>query len=290
MESKKVLNEGYLDVRGGQLWYQVVGTKNNFPILVLSGGPGTPHYYLKSLSLLGENRQVVFYDQLGCGKSSHNTDESLWTMDNLLEHIELLVSALGFDKLTIFAHSWGSILAIEYTLKHPEKIINLILEGPCISVPKWIDDAWAFRRTMSKKVQESLNQYELLGQVDWVNYERAVLECYKKCFCILEPWPQELLETAMEVNQDMHKTMWGINAFYVTSQLSEYDASDRLPEIKCPILLTRGTYDIVSLETAKSYERLIHKARLVSFENSSHTTHIESPTKYITALQKFLLS
>ena len=174
MESKKVLNEGYLDVRGGQLWYQVVGTKNNSPILVLSGGPGTPHYYLKSLSLLGKNRQVVFYDQLGCGKSSHNTDKSLWTMDNLLEHIELLVSALGFDKLTIFAHSWGSILAIEYTLKHPEKIISLILESPCISVPKWIEDAWAFRRTMSKKVQETLNQYELLGQVDWVNYERAV--------------------------------------------------------------------------------------------------------------------
>ena len=32
-------------------------------LLVLHGGPGAPSYYLKTLSALGTDRKIIFYDQ-----------------------------------------------------------------------------------------------------------------------------------------------------------------------------------------------------------------------------------
>lgn len=75
--------EGYLPVTGGRVWYQIVGSGNATPLLVLHGGPGVPHDYLESLADLADERPVVFYDQLGCGKSDRPDDVSLWRIERL---------------------------------------------------------------------------------------------------------------------------------------------------------------------------------------------------------------
>ena len=69
--------EGYIPVTGGKVWYRIVGTGKGTPLLVLHGGPGVPSYYLNPLAALGDDRPVVFYDQLGCGRSDQPADTSL---------------------------------------------------------------------------------------------------------------------------------------------------------------------------------------------------------------------
>src|SRR5262245_3865959 len=71
---KLLAGEGFINVDGGKVWYRVAGYGNKTPILVLHGGPGAPSYYLKPLIALGTDRKVIFYDQLGCGKSDHSVD------------------------------------------------------------------------------------------------------------------------------------------------------------------------------------------------------------------------
>src|SRR5580692_12753076 len=62
--------EGYVPVPGGRVWYQIVGAdRPGVPLLCLHGGPGMPHDYLEPLAGLAEARPVIFYDQLGCGRS-----------------------------------------------------------------------------------------------------------------------------------------------------------------------------------------------------------------------------
>ena len=60
---------GFVPVDGGKVAYWIEGTGHGTPLLVLHGGPGIPHDYLANLAELGDQRPVVFYDQLGCGKS-----------------------------------------------------------------------------------------------------------------------------------------------------------------------------------------------------------------------------
>jgi proline iminopeptidase len=61
--------EGRVEVTGGRIWYRVVGAREAVPLVTVHGGPGGTHDYLEPLEALADERPVVFYDQLGAGKS-----------------------------------------------------------------------------------------------------------------------------------------------------------------------------------------------------------------------------
>ena len=63
MERRVKLNNGH------EVWTNTVGGGPGLPLLLLHGGPGAGHDYLEPLEALADERAVVFYDQLGCGKS-----------------------------------------------------------------------------------------------------------------------------------------------------------------------------------------------------------------------------
>ena len=73
--------EAFVDVPGGRVWSQVVGGGELTPLVVLHGGPGFPHDYVRSLADLADERPVVFYDQLGCGRSDCPDQLTLWTVE-----------------------------------------------------------------------------------------------------------------------------------------------------------------------------------------------------------------
>jgi proline iminopeptidase len=73
-------DEGTIEVPGGRVWYRSVG-EGGTPLLCLHGGPGFTHYYLEPLEALAGRRRVIFYDQLGCGRSDRPDDASLWTVE-----------------------------------------------------------------------------------------------------------------------------------------------------------------------------------------------------------------
>ena len=103
-------SEGTVPFRRYRTWYQVVGklpaTSGRLPLLVLHGGPGFPHDYLEDLAGLADHgRTVVFYDQIGCGKSDHPDDAALWTMATFVEEVAAVGDALGLDHVHVLDHS-----------------------------------------------------------------------------------------------------------------------------------------------------------------------------------------
>jgi proline iminopeptidase len=82
------MSEGYINVPGGRVWYRVINDDApDTPLLCLHGGPGFTHNYLEPLEALATNRPVIFYDQLGCGKSDRPGDPALWTVDRFVEEL-----------------------------------------------------------------------------------------------------------------------------------------------------------------------------------------------------------
>ena len=67
------MTEGHIAYAGGETWYRIVGDgeePGKLPLLTLHGGPGALHDYLEPLGeLAATGRRVIFYDQIGCGKS-----------------------------------------------------------------------------------------------------------------------------------------------------------------------------------------------------------------------------
>ena len=90
-----MLKQGYIQVTGGRIWYQIVGNGQGTPVIMLHGGPGFTHFSMLPLSALGEERPVVFYDQLGSGLSDRPSDPSLWRIERFVEELSTLRTALG---------------------------------------------------------------------------------------------------------------------------------------------------------------------------------------------------
>src|SRR5258708_40021215 len=102
------VKEGYVNVTGGKVWYEIVGSGNAIPLITLHGGPGFTHDYLEPLGVLCKERPVVFYGQLGAGKSDRPPDKALWNVQPFLKELAQLRTALGLKRVHILGHSSGT--------------------------------------------------------------------------------------------------------------------------------------------------------------------------------------
>ncbi len=91
--------EGYIEVPGGRVWYRVVGTRDAVPLLTLHGGPGATSDYFAPLHGLADERPVVFYDQLGGGKSDQPNDDTLWRIERFVEEVAAVRRALDLHQV-----------------------------------------------------------------------------------------------------------------------------------------------------------------------------------------------
>jgi len=282
---------GYVDVPGGRVWYKVVGVKEEgIPLLTLHGGPGMPHDYLQPLEALSHERQVIFYDQLGCGRSDLPDDPNLWRIERFVTELKNVRQALDLDRFHLLGHSWGTMLAVDYVLTNPEGMVSLILASPCLSVSRWMQDVGAFRKQLPQAVQSVLEEHEASGSIDSPEYEEATMVFYKRHFCRLEPWPDPMKRTWDRIGLSVYNTMWGPAEFLQTGNLENFDRTDRLREIRAPVLITCGRYDESPPETNRWYQGLFPDAELVVFERSSHTPHLEESERYIATVREFLRS
>lgn len=280
--------EGFIAVPGGQVWYQVVGAGKGVPLLTLHGGPGTPHDYLEPLEGLALDRPVIFYDQLGCGKSERPDDPTLWQRQRFIEELEQVRQALQLEQVHLFGHSWGSMLAIDYALTRPSGLRSLILASPALSIPRWLQDMDRYRTTLPDDVQMILKQHENNGTTASDEYQQAAMVFYRQYLCRLNPWPALLERTLAGEGTTVYQTMWGPSEFYMTGNLLHYDATPYLSTIDIPTLFTCGRYDEATPETTTWYQSLLPHSELAIFEQSAHMPHLEETTKYLQVLSNFL--
>jgi proline iminopeptidase len=116
-----------------------VGTGSGTPLLLLHGGPGAAHYYLLPLGALADERPVIYYDQLGCGKSDCPQDTAIYTIQRSVDEVDAVRRALSLQEVILYGHSWGSMLAIEYLCQgRGSGVRKLVLAGALASVPQYV--------------------------------------------------------------------------------------------------------------------------------------------------------
>jgi proline iminopeptidase len=282
------MEEGYIKVTGGKVYYKKVGDGSKTPIILLHGGPGGTHVPMKALEALGDERPVIFYDQLGSGKSDKPTDKSLWKLERFVEEVGQIREALGLKSLHILGHSWGTMLAASYLLTQPKGIRSVIFSGPCLSAPQWMRDQIAHRKALPQDVQDILAKHEAAGTTDSEEYEAAVKEFNKRFVNRMEKKPEWLDTEDAQSNKEVYLTMWGPSEFYATGNLKDFDVTPRLSEIKLPALFVCGRYDEATPSTTEAYSKLIPGAKFHVFENSAHVGYLEEPDEYVRVVREFL--
>lgn len=280
--------EGTITVDGYRVWYRCVG-RGAIPLLTLHGGPGAGHDYLEPLEALATDRMVVFYDQLGCGKSDQPDDRSLWRLERFVAEVGTVRRALGLAQIHLLGNSWGGWLAIEYMLSHPVGVMSLVLASTSASIPQFVAEAAKLKATLPPGIAQTLQRYEATGDLHHPEYEAAVLEFYKRHLCRLDPWPEPLLRSSRIIDGNpVYATMNGPNEFTVTGNLKDWDRTKRLGEITVPTLITVGRYDEVTPACAETMHRHIPHSQMRVFEHSAHTAHLEETEAYLREVATFL--
>jgi proline iminopeptidase len=280
--------DGYVDVPGGRIWYRVVGSGPGTPLLLLHGGPGAPSYYLKPLAALADERPVIFYDQLGAGRSDHVSDTTLWKTERFVQEIEALRKALNLTEIHLLGHSWGTILGAEYLFTRPSGVRSVIFASPALSMNRWVQDTDSLRHLLPDSVQAVIDQHEAAGTFEDPAYQEATMLFYQQFLARKQPWSADIDSTFSQMNPSLYGYMNGPSEFTITGTLKEYDATPRLGELALPTLFTTGEFDEATPATVRYYHSLVPGSQLAIIEDSGHLTMHDAPERNVAVVRDFL--
>ena len=267
--------EGFIPVKGGKVWYRIVGSGDNTPVVLLHGGPGSTSYYLNPMQALGSDRPVIFFDQLGCGRSDKLTDTTLMTTAAYVEQFEEVRKALGLEKFYLYGHSWGTMLGMDYYLKYPAAIKAMVIASPCLSASLWEKDADTLIAALPDSVQKLI-----LGNTNYTSpeYEKAVGIYYQHYLSRRTTPSADMDSVEKQFGMNVYQFMWGPSEFTATGNLKNYDRMPDLPKVKVPVLFTAGEYDEARPSTVKFCASQVPGARFVMIPGAGHMTMQDNTT------------
>jgi proline iminopeptidase len=281
-------HEGYLDVVGGKIWYEVVGEGPNPPVLLLHGGPGSASFGFDPLRDLEYDGPIIFWDQLGCGRSDAISDTTLMTIENFVDQTEKLRIQLELEDFVLYGHSWGTMLGIDYYLAYPDEVKAIVFSSPLFSTDSWMADADSLIATMPDTIQRSIRYYESIGEYENAEY-KAATEHYYDQFVTRKPKSKaDRSQMKLSDGSNVYGYMWGPSEFTSTGTLRDFDRMEELNGITVPTLLVCGEYDEASPRTVQGYSKMIPTSKFEVISNAAHSTLNDNPQEMLKVIGDFL--
>jgi proline iminopeptidase len=122
-----------ISVNGTQLHSETFGNPADPMVIYLHGGPGSDYRNAFNIkNLVNNNYYVVFYDQRGSGLSKRHSKDS-YTIQVMLDDLTAIIQhyrSSSSQKVFLFGHSWGAMLAAAYINKYPGAVNGAVLAEP----------------------------------------------------------------------------------------------------------------------------------------------------------------
>jgi proline iminopeptidase len=264
------------------LFYASVGEGR--PLLVMHGGLGWDHTYLRPwLDALGGQAEVIYYDHRGNGRSAAPEDWSAVDHATWADDADALRAHLGFERIILFGHSYGGFLALEYALRHPDRLHGLIL---CGAGPVFEHQEAVVANAQERGTPEQVETIsELLsGPVNSdADLEAGVETILPLYFHRPDEAPLDAIVDEMTFRADAFN-----RAFFHC--LPQYDVRDRLAAIDVPALVLGGRHDWVqppAYSVEPLHDALPHAEKAI-FERSGHCPFIEEPDVFAEVVTDWL--
>lgn len=277
--------EGKKEVNGISIYYKIIGEGK--PIIFIHGGPGLDHsYFLPQMENLSSDFKLIFYDQRASGRSQIDVDTASLTPENFVEDLEGLRKALGLEKINLFAHSWGGLIAIRYAAKYPQNLESFILSNSVPASKEFDSVVWL----RQKQFVTSEDRMEKKQIVESSEFKSKNVEAYEKFFrisfrsCFYNRSYADSLTLKFNPN---YAQCIGMLKYYSLNFLS-YNLNSELNKITVPALIIRGEYDATPFESDKEIKDSIKGSQLVEIKQCGHFPFIEKKEEFFKTITDFI--
>ncbi len=285
--------EGYMPFREYRTYYRIVGEANpeKTPLLLLHGGPGSSHNYFELLDDYAEasGRQLIMYDQVGCGKSSLPEDESVYVKETWAEELIALREYLHLDQVHLSGQSWGGMLEMFYmTSYNPQGVKSVMINSSPASIKLWTEEQHRLIKYLSPEDQQAIADAEANNDFTGAKY-LAANERYMDAYA-WETDKSKLPEPMQRPTNGQRASFIaeGPNEFTENGSISDFEVTDQLYKIKVPVMMTSGTDDLCTPLIAKSVVDHIPGAQWHLFANSRHLALLDQHDEFIALLDQWL--
>jgi proline iminopeptidase len=278
------------------VWTKRIGNNPKIKLLLLNGGPGATHEYFECFEnfLPAEGIEIIYYDQLGCGNSDNPNDAALWDLGRYVEEVEQVRKALHLDESNFYVlgHSWGGILAMEYTLKYQHNMKGLIISNMMSSCPeygKYADEVLA--KQMDPKVLAEINKIEAAKDFANPRYMELLIPNFYEKHILRFPskdWPEPVNRSFAKMNQSLYVTMQGPSEFGISGKLEKWDRKSDLKKITIPTLVIGAKYDTMDPNHMSAMSKLVQNGTYLFCSKGSHMAFYDDQKTYFKGLIAFL--
>jgi len=232
-------------------------------LVLIMGYGGSSGQWFRQIPGLSQDYRVVAFDNRGTGRS--DKPDIPYTMEMMAGDIAALLEAIDIDAAHIYGVSMGGMIAQEFALGYPEKVISLILGctnygGGHSIMPDAEAMALLFDEERMKRLTPEEGARELfpfLCSQEFIDDNPDIVE--------------QFVAKVVEYITPLHSYTRQAEA------IMGYDTYDRLPNIKAPTLVIAGDGDrIVPVENSKLLASRIPGAELVILEKMGHGFFIEA--------------
>ncbi len=274
---------GTFQSHGLKLSYEMQGSGDDV-VIVVHGGAGLPHeYFHPMLYNLSRYAKLVFFDRRA-DMLSTTSGHGMASVSELADDIEALRKTLGVERVTVLGHSFGATIALNYALHHPANVKRLILVSASASVENPYEGEKRILKTLSKVEMANYRSSEggtgAMKPCERVRLRYSVL--YPHYFHKLIPY---------EFDRGVYTAYF--DALSKKEALAEnatgLDVRAQLSEIKVPVLVVSGRYDLVTTpDQSFQLAEGLPQSRLVVLEHSGHFPFFEENYLFTEWVRQFM--
>ena len=212
-----------------------------------------------------EGFDLYFVNVRGQGESPMKV--GLPDLEGAVQDVDAILSYFQLDKVILVGHSWGGNPLQEYTFRHPERVLALVMV-----------DSWGQHRYLSDKERNRIKYSSFMYKtIPW----KLIADKNSK-MCTDNPITRELVKTAIiETGRDVFLNL-GITGFLAVHEIEGYHGNP-------PMLLVRGENDFPK-HLKMIYDGIIAlnpNARQVTISDSKHQPMNDHPKEFNQLIGEF---
>jgi proline iminopeptidase len=268
-----------------EIAYEVIGKGK--PIVIVHGGPGLGHRYLRGLDVLADEFQLVFYDQRGSGQTELGDSDKV-TFAGALDDLDALREGLGIVKLNLIGHSFGSLVALLYAAGQPERTGSLVLYSTAPPFVPELMKQFGERMAARRTPEDEAERERIEGSNEFARRDPGTLERY-----ILNSYLPFFDDRTSIAKVDMGFTeITAANVLEAPERsfrdLQAHDPVASLAKITCPALVVYCENDPIPEAFSRLLTEQIPNAQYSVLAGTNHFAHVENLDLFQATVRPFL--